>query len=302
MDGKQHDSHSLTFQIDKSLLVGNGLDSNCGTDAFYEHLHKSETLARLNNFGLWALSIQEAAELIACDMWVNGEIEVKALEDFDGPLRAPEVKAALAEVISLFVQRLTNAVEIGRLKAERVVRDFDENIIVSETFVGYEPLEEWINDRGYSFGDTFQDWFDEEAGIADRLIDELIWLRSVQGKTRKVGLSVGFMGFHVQVEESSRDELLAAYKSAELENQHLRERLAKAEMSKPITKEQAPSPKSRNAYLRTIAAIGHALIGGGSGQPHKDAETMLAALAEAGVEAPIKSDALAGYLKQAENV
>lgn len=63
-----------------------------------------------------------------------------------------------------------------------------------------------------------------------------------------------------------------------------------------------PSPKSRNAYLRTIAALGYALIGGSSGQPHPDANAMLAALAAKGIEAPIKSDALAGYLKQAEGI
>ncbi|MDL0438691.1 hypothetical protein [Stutzerimonas frequens] len=299
MDRKQHDSRNMKFQIDKDLLAGDGWGSQCDADAFHEHLHRGETLAQLNNFGLWMLSIQEAAELIACDMWANGEIEVEALEDFDGPLRAPEVKEALAELISVFVKRLINAVEIGRLKAERVARDFDENIIVSESFVAYEPLEQWINERGYSFGDTFKDWLDEEIGIADRLIDELIWLRSVHGKTRKVGLSVGFMGLHGHVDESSQDELFAAYKSAVLENQHLRERLAKAEVSQPITEERPASPKSRNTYLRTIAALGYALIGGSTGQPHVDAAAMLAALARKSVVAPLEPKTLAEYLKKA---
>jgi len=69
-------------------------------------------------------------------------------------------------------------------------------------------------------------------------------------------------------------------------------------------KQQAgePSPKSRNAYLRTIAALGYALIDGSTGQPHADANAILAAMAARGIEAPIKSDALAGYLKQAEGV
>mgnify|MGYP000929339529 CR=1 FL=1 len=302
MDRKEFDSHNMTFQIDRSALEGDGADSFGDADAFHEHSRKGETLAQLNNFGLWMLSIQEAAELIACDMWASGELEVEALDDYDGPLRAPEVKAALAELISIFVKRLTNAVDIKRLKAERVARDFDENIIPSETFLAYEPLEQWINERGYSFGDAFRDWLDEEVGIADRLIDELIWLRSVQGKTRKVGLSVGFMGFYGHVDESSQDEVLAAYKSAVLENQHLRERLAKAELSKPITEEPPASPKSRNAYLRTIAALGYALIDGSTGQPHVDAAAMLAALARKSVVAPLETKTLAEYLKKAATI
>lgn len=69
-------------------------------------------------------------------------------------------------------------------------------------------------------------------------------------------------------------------------------------------KQQAgePSPKSRNAYLRTIAALGHALVGGSTDQPHVDADKILAALAKRGIEAPIKSAALAGYLKLAEDI
>lgn len=70
------------------------------------------------------------------------------------------------------------------------------------------------------------------------------------------------------------------------------------------TKQQAdePSSKSRNAYLRTIAALGYALIDGSSGQPHTDPGAILAALAAKGIEAPIKPEALAGYLKQAEKI
>lgn len=63
-----------------------------------------------------------------------------------------------------------------------------------------------------------------------------------------------------------------------------------------------PSPKSRNAYLRTIAALGYALIGGSTGKPHTDAVAILAALASEGVEEPLGSEALASYLKQAESV
>ncbi|MDT4860505.1 hypothetical protein FQZ97_950740 [compost metagenome] len=63
-----------------------------------------------------------------------------------------------------------------------------------------------------------------------------------------------------------------------------------------------PTPKSRNSYLRTIAALGYALIDGPTGKPHTDSDAILTALAAKGVEGPLKSETLAGYLKQATGV
>ncbi|MDC0403732.1 hypothetical protein OAM26_01680 [Porticoccaceae bacterium] len=60
-----------------------------------------------------------------------------------------------------------------------------------------------------------------------------------------------------------------------------------------------PATKSKNSYLKTIAALSSALIGGLTGKPTTDAEAVLAALAGKNVEAPIKDKALANYLKEA---
>lgn len=64
----------------------------------------------------------------------------------------------------------------------------------------------------------------------------------------------------------------------------------------------APAPKSRNSYVRTIAALGQALLKKPLAQPHKDAGAILAALAAEGIEPPVKEDALANYLKAAGEV
>lgn len=247
--------HEFTTKIDRNLWGGQGEEIRIDNAALHEHLRRAETLAQLDNLGLGMLSIQEAAELIACDMWASGEIEVEALDDFSGSLLAPEVKAALTDVISAFVTRLTNAIEIGRLKSEHIRRDFDENIIPTETFIGSQPLEEWLNARGYYFGDAFAAWQDEENSIADRVVDEVIWLRSVKGKTKGDGLLVGLAINPGFVDESSRSELLGAYKSAVLENQHLRERLASAESRSMVKAEPPPSPRHRRTLLTLIAAL-----------------------------------------------
>lgn len=84
------------------------------------------------------------------------------------------------------------------------------------------------------------------------------------------------------------------------------EALARLIKEKPATTtpklNNEPNAKTRNAYLRTIAALGEALVGGFTGQPHKDADAILAALAAKGIKDPIKKDALANYLKQAEEI
>lgn len=115
----------------------------------------------------------------------------------------------------------------------------------------------------------------------------------------------------LQALQAERDALKARLAKAEdwwelegkglkAERDDLRAKLEQAETPAALAGE--PSPKSRNAYLRTIAALGHALIDGGTGQPHTDAGAILAALAQKGVEAPLQSVTLAGYLKQAESV
>ena len=60
-----------------------------------------------------------------------------------------------------------------------------------------------------------------------------------------------------------------------------------------------PATKTKNSYLKTIAALSEALIGGLTGKPNTDAYAVLVALAEKSVEAPIKDKALANYLKEA---
>lgn len=63
-----------------------------------------------------------------------------------------------------------------------------------------------------------------------------------------------------------------------------------------------PATKTKNSYLKTIAALSEALIGGLTGKPNTDADAVLAALAGKNIEAPIKNKALANYLKEASEL
>ncbi|MOA25469.1 hypothetical protein D3C78_1461940 [compost metagenome] len=101
-----------------------------------------------------------------------------------------------------------------------------------------------------------------------------------------------------QALQAERDALKARVERAE---ELYRDRWSKLEAA---AKQQAdePSPKSRNAYLRTIAALGYAMINGSTGKPNTDANAILAELDKKGIEPPIKSAALADYLKLAEDI
>lgn len=255
MDEANSPAQKITNKIDRALWEESGEEFQLDMAAFHGHLDRTAAVSQLNNFGIWMLSIQEAAELIACDMWASGEVEVESLGDYTGSPLAPEVKASLTEVTSAFVPRLAKAIEIGRLKPERVMRDFDENIIPTETFIGFEQLAEWLSERGYDFGEVAGAWQDEELAIAERLADELILIRSAKGASKSPRLFVGFTGSPWLVDESSHSELLAAYKAAIIENQQLRERLTAAESRQQTNIEPPTSPKHRRTLLTLIAAL-----------------------------------------------
>lgn len=128
------------------LKDGEPLFSNYDYEAFEEHASLAEALSKVDNFGLWTPSIKEAALIIAVDMFDNRAIECPALEDFEGSLYAPEVRAALSETIALFEEKISRAIETGKLIPQKLTRTFDEDIVRSETFVRYDHLEAWVNE------------------------------------------------------------------------------------------------------------------------------------------------------------
>src|SRR5660397_64737 len=82
---------------------------------------------------LFHLSIQEAAELVAVDMWVSGEFpDIKEPDDWSGSDRDPMLFAVLAGKIEQFESRIISAVDSGRLKAQNLVRSFDEKLVENQ--------------------------------------------------------------------------------------------------------------------------------------------------------------------------
>ena len=68
-------------------------------------------------------------------------------------------------------------------------------------------------------------------------------------------LTVGFTSNPELMKNWDRPELIDAYKSIMLENEHLREKLARSEAQALSNKEANASPKSRKTLLLVIAAL-----------------------------------------------
>lgn len=144
----------------------------------------------------------------------------------------------------------------------------------------------------------------------------------------RLGIDARFLGFRLmkpldedidsdsQTEDSEFDELHPpgfAYIKIDPKNLFIQysevERLYRGEV-KPDNLNRAksaqaiaaePHTKTRNTYLRTIDALGRALVGSDLSEP-KAAEVVLAALARASIAPPIEARALSKYLKEAREL
>ena len=243
--------------IDKTQLLGHRstedeLIEKHITDVIHQHHTLGESLVELENFGAWMMTLQEAAELIACDQWAAGNVNIPALTEYSGHLLSYEATSKLVNVTEIFLPKLINAVETGRLKAARTLRDFDEIIVPSLTFIDYNALCEWLNGRGYTPGEAFEEWYDRAINISDRLVEEVIWLRrAARNEIKAMPVTIGYSSIQVIDNEAGVEVLSSQLKSALLENQHLRERLAKAE----VTRQETAHNTSKRSHLLATAAL-----------------------------------------------
>lgn len=228
-------------------------------EAFLALHEATDHLIHLPDFGLWHLTIPEAAELVALDMWYSGELpEIEEPEDWDGTEDDPKLKALLTPVAKDFESRLIVAVEKGTLKPVRERRDFDERLVPDHTFINDSHLTSWLEERGYNPGDTFNSRSYDEATIYELVCREVVYLRAESrrgsGALRQIELqrSRAFLGSH---DPKTADEVLAAYKALVLENQQLKERLTHHEEQPPTPVTRPVSTKQRDTFQVIIEAL-----------------------------------------------
>lgn len=211
------------------------------------------------DFGIWHLTIKEAAELVTLDMWYSGEIrDIVAPKDWDRTERDPRLRALLAGHAEAFEKRLLAAVDAGRLKAAAVQRDFDERLIPEETYINYFDLLEWLRQRGYERGDIMAEWVDIELGVLFKVREEVAYLRAaIKGgnDTWQVILPQGMLAKAGKLDEAKAADAIAAYKAIIVVNQHLKEQLAHANAEQPAKVDRPVSTRERRTLLTIIAAL-----------------------------------------------
>jgi hypothetical protein len=225
-----------------------------------EQLHNGFPLQFVEDFGVWHLTLRQAAELTAVDMWFSGvnDFEIEEPENFDGDPRDPQLLAMLTTPISRFEQSLTSSVNAGHLKANRVGRNFDGNLDPLRTYIRLQDLEEWLRECDYETGDIFGEYQSAEAEIAAALSDEVVHLRALarrgHGEIQKFANQV-WLAKTGKLDSADTEGLLAALKSAIAENERLKAKLVSTGDGKPAKVDRPLSTRARRTLLTIIAAL-----------------------------------------------
>ena len=247
---------------DEHPLIANGQINKSTSSAekfsdFYIPVD-SHHLLLLPDFGIWHLTIKEAAELVALDMWYSGEIpDIQEPEDWDGREHDPKLLALLAGHVAVFETRLIAAVDSGKIEATVKRRDFDERLIPEETYIKEQNLHDWLSERGYESGDIMNEWVENANGMASHIGDELIYLRTASKRNiplPDITLN-GMLARTGDIDETEVTNVIAAYKALIIENQQLKEQLTHARTEQPAKVDRPLATRQRRTLLTIIAAL-----------------------------------------------
>lgn len=171
----------------------------------------SQDIQLLPNFGIFHLTIKDAAKLIVADMRSSTNlIEIEEPEGWEGDEGDPRVQNQLAELNASFEETLLNEIDLGRLKAATTRRGFDNRLIADETYISYEKMIDWLRERNYyledGIGEIIGDWLEGELSLAERIGEQVKYLRAEKNN-----------GLDRTLNPVSRDNIPDEYKAKVLE-------------------------------------------------------------------------------------
>jgi hypothetical protein len=213
----------------------------------------------IGDFGVWHLTVKEAADLVARDMWFSGDLEgIDVPEDCEDEFDS-RLTAALSGVIADWEQRLLAAVESGTLTPSAVRRDLkDDSLVAGNTYIDSRDLIKWLRERRYLAGQVVGRWMETQDDIAEIMASEAISLREVTKTSRRAILHIAGqrrLSWDGKLNESDSAEVLAAWKAAEVEIHRLKVELAKSQSGESAKVDTVLRPRERRTLLVIIAAV-----------------------------------------------
>ncbi len=223
-------------------------------------------VSSLPDLGIWKMSLPEAADLVAVDMFGSGllAVEIPNLGEEEVLLRDdPRVLNALTTQRKLLVERMQEAVALGSLPTVRTRRDILTGAILPEgTVIDYDALLEWVGQFDYEPGDWMAGYLDHEASVLDDLANALFDIRNIrsqlgsdaaqkfadrQSLLRRQDAEVSTLNGEKTVADLHDEVKEYAAQIAVLKNE-----LQRRQTPEP---ERALNPKTRNTLYRIIAAL-----------------------------------------------
>jgi len=219
--------------------------------------HSTDCREQLVDWGFFHLTIPEAAELAAIDMWFSGAITgVDEPDGFDGNPNNPVLKGLLSEHIEQLTQRMLKSVYSGLLTPDLITRDLDDNILPEETFISYDVLNNWLEGRRYTMGDAASEWLDLQLERAGALLYEVKFYRTA---TKVEIQEIESARFHAEcateMGQDPKGGLQNAYKAAIVENHRLRQALVSPKENHPAKVDRPITTRQRRTLLTIIAAL-----------------------------------------------
>lgn len=223
-----------------------------------ESFRMSYVLQLIQDYGIFKLNVIDAAKITVLDMWFNGEFpEILEPNDFNGDYNNPELLTLLEDKINIFVKYIHNSIQRDELKTIFARKDFEGNIIDSETYICFFDLGEWLSERGYDSGDIFAEYSDVELSVQERTCDYIVYLRAhAKYKTSFYSNSrIGPLAFTSDADRASKEELQSMLMNAIAINANIHDKLRRIEerckgrADKPLTTRQ------RRTLLTLFAAI-----------------------------------------------
>ena len=251
---------------------------------------------------LFHLSIREAAELVAADMWSEGKFpEIKEPDDWSGSGRDPILLALLTDQIKQFESRITAAVDSGLLNALNTIRNFDEALIENQPRIHIKDLVAWLHAHAYSDGAVVLEWRQRELNIEEMLNEEFVYLRALSrdGEDAFADLpliSDGPVRLH-EVDSMEHANVMAAYKALVIRHDRLAH-LANSDKEESTKKANARvdrplSTRERRTLLTIIAAL---CTESGINHQERGAPNRIALMTEQ-IGATVSDDAVGRILK-----